>query len=121
MDSEVIGKPPIRNRSMWVNVAARVAITLLAAGSFLLLRQDYWDPIGLAYRYYIASPGIISAYLKQNSVRKLQIGAGPNNFTGWLNTDYTPIRGQAYLDATAPFPLPTRVSTTSPFPGRKCR
>lgn len=106
MDSTEISTQPTRKRSVWVNVAARVAITLVAAGSFLLLRPDYWDPIGLAYRHYVASPRIISAYLKQNPVRKLQIGAGPNNFSGWLNTDYKPIEGQAYLDATAPFPLP---------------
>jgi predicted SAM-dependent methyltransferase len=106
MNSTEISKKPARKHSLWFNITARAGITLLAAGAFLLIRPDYWGPTVLTYRHYVASPQIISGYLKQNGVRKLQIGAGPNNFPGWLNTDYTPIAGQAFLDATAPFPLP---------------
>jgi predicted SAM-dependent methyltransferase len=52
------------------------------------------------------SPALIEAYLKSHPVRKLQIGSGPNNLPGWLNTDLEPGEGQAFLDATEPFPLP---------------
>ncbi len=97
-----------RKHSLLFNIVARAAITLAAAAALLLLRPDYWNPIALLYRHYVASPQIISSYLQSNAVRKLQIGAGPNNFPGWLNTDYTPIQGQAFLDATAPFPLPDK-------------
>jgi predicted SAM-dependent methyltransferase len=92
--------------SLLFNIAARVVITLLAAGVFCLLRPDSLDGMVLAYRHYIASPRIISEYLKQNQIRKLQIGAGPSTFPTWLDTDFEPRAGQAFLDATAPFPLP---------------
>jgi len=38
----------------------------------------------------------------------LQIGAADNNKPGLLNTDIEPSIGQAYLDASKPFPLPDR-------------
>ena len=48
----------------------------------------------------------IEHYLASTGVRKLQIGAGPNNLPGWLNTDIEPQEGQAFLDAMKPFPIP---------------
>jgi predicted SAM-dependent methyltransferase len=48
----------------------------------------------------------IEQYLASTGVRKLQIGAGPNNLPGWLNTDIEPRQGQAFLDAMKPFPIP---------------
>jgi predicted SAM-dependent methyltransferase len=48
----------------------------------------------------------IDAYLASHDVRKLQIGAGPNNLDGWLNTDIEPRAGQVFLDASKPFPIP---------------
>lgn len=40
-------------------------------------------------------------------MRKLQIGAGgAKGFSDWLNTDIEPQAGEAYLDATKPFPIP---------------
>jgi predicted SAM-dependent methyltransferase len=48
----------------------------------------------------------IKHYLASTEVRKLQIGAGPNNLPGWLNTDIEPREGQAFLDAMKPFPIP---------------
>ena len=49
----------------------------------------------------------IDAYLRNHSVRKLQIGAGGGFLDGWLNTDYFPIDGRfVYLDATRRFPFP---------------
>ena len=44
--------------------------------------------------------------MKHHAVRKLQLGAGDFNLSGWLNTDIGPIEGQAFLDATKAFPLP---------------
>ncbi len=88
--------------STLTNVLARVGITLAALGFFCLLRPDV---AGNATRR-MRSPYIISDYVKNNSVRKLQLGAGEFNLPGWLNTDIEPREGQAFLDATKKFPLP---------------
>jgi len=51
----------------------------------------------------------VRAYLDEHDVRKLQLGAGPNELAGWLNTDRDPETPHAfYLDATHRFPLPGR-------------
>jgi predicted SAM-dependent methyltransferase len=100
MPKEKTGAPA--KLSGWKNVAARVAITLAAVGLFCVARPDV---VGAATRRW-RSPLIIADYMKHNTVRKLQLGAGDFNLPGWLNTDIGPIDGQAYLDATKPFPLP---------------
>jgi predicted SAM-dependent methyltransferase len=51
------------------------------------------------------SRSAIRDYVRENSLRKLQIGAGTNRLDGWLNTDISPEEGLAYLDATGRFPL----------------
>jgi predicted SAM-dependent methyltransferase len=63
---------------------------------------------GGAYGYrQIASRWLITqGYLQTHPVRKLQIGAGGYELSGWLNTDIEPSAGEAFLDATKPFPLP---------------
>src|SRR5512133_1171766 len=49
---------------------------------------------------------IIRRYLRSNTVRKLQIGAGPTQLPGWLCTDIDPRSDEAvYLDATRRFPF----------------
>ena len=48
----------------------------------------------------------IDAYVRDQPVRKLQLGAGAARHDGWLNTDIEPGEGLAYLDASKPFPLP---------------
>lgn len=46
-------------------------------------------------------------YLSSHSVCKLQIGAGENPLSGWLNTDVEPASaGVYYMDALRSFPLP---------------
>ncbi len=52
------------------------------------------------------SRATIDAYLRDQPVRKLQIGAGAARHAGWLNTDIEAGEGLAYLDASKPFPLP---------------
>jgi predicted SAM-dependent methyltransferase len=59
-----------------------------------------------SYRRRIRDPGVIRDYLESHSVRKLQLGAGGNDPTGWLNTDIAPTRDEVYLDATKRFPFP---------------
>jgi predicted SAM-dependent methyltransferase len=59
-----------------------------------------------SYRRRITDPGVIRGYLESHSVRKLQLGAGGNDPTGWLNTDIAPTRDEVYLDATQRFPFP---------------
>lgn len=95
--------------SRLTNIAARAGITLVALGLLFLLRQDLfawtWDHTGnLARR--ARTPFIISAYLKNTTEHKLQLGAGGLNMPGWLNTDIEPADGEAFLDAGEHFPLP---------------
>jgi len=49
---------------------------------------------------------MIDAYVRDQQVRKLQLGAGAARHDGWLNTDIEAGEGLAYLDASKPFPLP---------------
>jgi predicted SAM-dependent methyltransferase len=45
-------------------------------------------------------------YLNTHSVKKLQLGAGGNVLSGWLNTDIEPHKPEVYqLDATSGFPF----------------
>jgi predicted SAM-dependent methyltransferase len=59
----------------------------------------------------VLDPRRIERYVGTQTVRKLQIGTGPNPLAGWLNTDVAPDtypehRGTiAFLDAEKPFPL----------------
>lgn len=99
-------QPKQRKRSLVFEIGARVLITLIALGFFLMLRPDFVEAGVHRYRRYVASPSLISEYLDSHETRKLQIGSGENNFEGWLNTEYIPQPGQAYLDATTEFPLP---------------
>jgi predicted SAM-dependent methyltransferase len=62
--------------------------------------------VGLILLRQFSSGKRIADYLNDNEVRKLQIGAGASDLGGWLNTDIEPRRGQAYLDAAEPFPIP---------------
>lgn len=101
----------MRNRfeSKWANRATQAGITLAALGLFFAIRPDIYgytrDHLKADYREKIATPGIIGEYLKQNPRPKIQIGAGPSNAAGWLNTDIEPTAGQAFLDATRPLPF----------------
>jgi len=49
--------------------------------------------------------GIIDLYIKNNEIKKMQIGCGPNLFEGWLNTDLNCNDKIAYLNAGAKFPI----------------
>jgi len=100
MPTQPTGVPS--KQSGFKNVAARVLITLAAVGLFCVARPDV---VGKATRGWRAS-NVIADYMKSHTVRKLQLGAGEFNLPGWLNTDIGPIEGQAFLDATKPFPLP---------------
>lgn len=51
------------------------------------------------------SVAIIAAYMREQPVKRLQIGAGSSRRAGWLNTDIEPGDGLAYLDATKRFPF----------------
>lgn len=52
------------------------------------------------------SPGLIKQYVATHDVRMLQLGAGENALTGWLDTDIEWSPGIAYLDCTEPYPVP---------------
>jgi len=79
---------------------------------FFLIRPDIYayttDHVRAIYQRYqreVVSERIIADYLRQNRVLKLQIGAGTNNFAGWLNTDIEPTQKQAYMDASKVIPF----------------
>jgi SAM-dependent methyltransferase len=48
----------------------------------------------------------IRRYLRQHSVRLLNVGCGPYPRPGWINGDINP-RCQYYVDASRPLPLPS--------------
>lgn len=48
---------------------------------------------------------LINSYIRNNEVRKIQIGCGPNLFEGWLNTDLDCNDNIAYLNAGNRFPI----------------
>jgi predicted SAM-dependent methyltransferase len=48
---------------------------------------------------------IIDNYLKNNEIKKMQIGCGSNYLEGWLNTDLNYNDKVAFLDAGAKFPV----------------
>jgi len=48
---------------------------------------------------------IIDDYLKNNEVKKLQIGCGTNIMEGWLNTDLKDTNSIAFLDAGKVYPI----------------
>lgn len=54
---------------------------------------------------FLIRPLKISNYIKNNKVRKLQLGSGTNRYDGWFNTDLYPRGGNAYLDVTSPLPF----------------
>jgi predicted SAM-dependent methyltransferase len=57
-----------------------------------------------------ARRGKIQAYLRANTVRKLQVGTSQTPLPGWLNTDVVPESSVVvYLDATLPFPFDDNV------------
>ena len=51
------------------------------------------------------SESVIATYLREQPLKRLQIGAGSSRRAGWLNTDIEPGDGLAFLDATERFPL----------------
>lgn len=87
-----------------------LAVLLILPTARAIRRSCLGDELVLRYHQLVTSRltrGIIDDYLRTHSIRKLQLGAGPNNLVGWLNTDIFPDRRtQAYLDASKPFPLP---------------
>ena len=48
---------------------------------------------------------IIDGYLKNNEIKKLQVGCGSNRLEGWLNTDLNFNEHIAFLDAGKIFPI----------------
>lgn len=100
----------VRFESNWANHAARAVITLAGLSFVLLMRPDIYGyatkNLRAIYQCKIVSPRIMADYMRQNRVRKLQIGAGTSNSTGWLNTDIEPTEKQAYLDAAKALPFP---------------
>ena len=83
-------------------MAAFAAVPLGAAGTYSI-------KAGAGWRRLSTAGSLISGYLHNHAVAKLQIGAGgAKGFDDWLNTDIDPAPGEAYLDVTKPFPIPDK-------------
>ena len=78
----------------------------IAAGIFIGLLLASGAPALKTHVAALRAPGIAREYLRTHAVRKLQIGAGGIDYSGWLNSDIDPGPGEAYLDLTKRFPLP---------------
>jgi predicted SAM-dependent methyltransferase len=81
-------------------------LVTIIAGAALLAVSDVRKIASDSYRRWIRDPAVIRDYLESRSVRKLQLGAGGNDPTSWLNTDIWPTREEVYLDATKRYPFP---------------
>lgn len=99
------GKPHSVGRRVLIQstvIVAAIALGWAASGPI----RSSGASAAQMFRRFILSSSIIRNYMDTHSARKLQIGAGGNNMAGWLNTDFEPGTGQAYLNATGRFPLP---------------
>jgi len=83
----------------WFLLAMIACIALLAITNVRNIANSF-------YRREIRDPGVIRDYLESHSIRRLQLGAGGNDPTEWLNTDIFPTVEEVYVDATKPFPFP---------------
>jgi predicted SAM-dependent methyltransferase len=60
------------------------------------------------WRHRQIAPQRIQQYLESQTTRKIQIGAGPTQHEGWLNTTLQPLKaGTVHLNATGTFPIPS--------------
>jgi predicted SAM-dependent methyltransferase len=93
----------------WKPFLAGVLVTVLIGTWVPLVWQRTVTPTATPPGERSWSPAekqIAERYMAGPPPRKLQIGAGPNNLPGWLNSDIEPTREQIYLDATRPLPFP---------------
>ena len=107
-----------------ITVGHRAAFALLVLACVILGVTVYWErevPVNtgqapppaqpppaedLLASFKAGSQATIDAYVRNEPIKRLQIGAGSARHQGWLNTDIEPGEGLAYLDASQPFPLP---------------
>jgi predicted SAM-dependent methyltransferase len=78
---------------------------LIVAGCDQTTATPSQEPPNALEQFKGRSSAIIADYLRDHSVRKVQIGAGASRLKGWLNTDIEPGEGLAFLDATKRFPF----------------
>jgi predicted SAM-dependent methyltransferase len=69
-----------------------------------IIYENYRNKIIIIKRIKVQKT-IIDDYLKNNEVKKLQIGCGSNILKGWLNTDIKDTNTIAFLDAGSIFPI----------------
>lgn len=86
-----------------------VFVALAEALVFVLLGQPREVPIrhdlGHPHVWSPAEQAIVDRYFAEHAIRKVQVGAGPNDFPDWLNTDIEPRKAQVYLDVTEKLPF----------------
>ena len=109
--------------SMKKKLVRRTAIIVATVAVFVAARTDPFDEWLRAGTYVaveavttrinaarhevwvIQSPSMIEEYVREHTVRKLQIGAGETQLPGWLNSDIERADGLVYVDATKTMPL----------------
>ena len=53
----------------------------------------------------VLAPFQIASYLKNHTVKKVQIGSGKHNLAGWLNMDILPFPGIVYINVLKRLPF----------------
>lgn len=87
----------------------KAATPVVVGGRHLKRLAAYLRLTGVRAASLATRRRVIAEYLRTHRVCMLQIGAGMNVLSGWLNADLEPLRpGVIYMDAAARFPLPDR-------------
>jgi predicted SAM-dependent methyltransferase len=85
----------------------RFRLFLVLAIAFLSIAKlrEFSGDFGVLFHRYLSDPQTIREYFEAHTTRKLQLGAGSNNVSGWLNSDIAPEGSAIYLDASREYPF----------------
>jgi predicted SAM-dependent methyltransferase len=89
--------------SLRVLAYAVLVLAILAAGCS---SEKSWG--ATPHKWTAAEQQILDAYMANEPVKRLQVGAGRMKLEGWLNTDIEPQPGEVFLDAGVVFPFPDK-------------
>lgn len=80
-------------------------LVLLIVLLFVAKAREFSGEFHVLYHRYLSDPQTIRGYFETHRTRKLQLGAGGNNVSGWLNSDIVPEGAAIYLDAAQRYPF----------------
>lgn len=93
----------VTNQQLRFRIFLLISVAII--GAVQVRQLGYTKAAALAYRTRFTDARMIREYFNAHQVRKLQLGAGPHNPEGWLNSDIEPTDRQIYLDASARYPF----------------